>query len=96
MATTPPDQPQAGTGPGAPTTAGPGYRSPVSFNVPARLPIPGNAEFVYVVVAALIIALLAWVADGIRDTDWLDWVKWISAAYLISRGIAKASRVLEQ
>ena len=30
------------------------------------------------------------------DGTWIDVTKWLTAAYLISRGIAKASRVLEQ
>jgi hypothetical protein len=72
-----------------------GYTAMSNLSV-ARMPIPGNAEFTFVVLAAIAMAILAWVADGIRDTDWFDWFKWIAAAYLISRGIAKASRVLEQ
>jgi hypothetical protein len=84
MSTTPPEQPP---------------RSPSTFtiNMPqARMPIPGNAEFLYVVLALILVALLAWVAAGIRDTDWLVYFRWISVAYIVSRGVAKASRVLEQ
>ena len=89
MATTPPEQP--------PTTPGGRGPSTFTFNMPqARMPIPGNAEAVYVVLALFLVAILAWVADGIRDRDWLHFFLWISAAYIISRGIAKASRVLEQ
>lgn len=98
MATTPP-------GPDQPTTpaagAGPGYTAPSApsrgFTLDlARMPNPGNAEFVYVILAAIALFLLAWIADGITDRDW--WVAFValSVAYLISRGIAKASRVLEQ
>jgi hypothetical protein len=82
--TAPPEQPQPSA-------------STFTFNMPqARLPIPGNAEFLYVVLALFLVAILAWVADGIRDTDWLVYFRWISVAYIVSRGVAKASRVLEQ
>jgi hypothetical protein len=36
------------------------------------------------------------VDDHYNIPEWLDFTKWVTAAYLISRGIAKASRVLEQ
>jgi hypothetical protein len=34
--------------------------------------------------------------DDLGAGNWVDFVKWTTSAYLISRGIAKASRVLEQ
>ena len=61
----------------------------------ARLPMPGNAEFVVWVIALIVLAIIAWIADGINSPDWYDFFKWTAAAYLLSRGIAKASRVLE-
>ena len=33
---------------------------------------------------------------GVGAHDWVVATTWLTAAYLISRGIAKASRVLEQ
>jgi len=59
------------------------------------MPVLGNAEFAYVLLAAIALFFLAWIADGITDRDW--WVAFValSVGYLISRGIAKASRVLE-
>jgi uncharacterized protein (DUF983 family) len=62
----------------------------------ARLPIPGNAEFALLIFAAIVIAIVVAIDDAIEAGAWLDFVKWTTAAYLISRGIAKASRVLEQ
>jgi hypothetical protein len=67
-----------------------------NLNVPARLPIPGNAEFALWLAVEIVIAIVAAVADSVSAAFWVDATKWITAAYLISRGIAKASRVLEQ
>ena len=62
----------------------------------ARLPIPGNAEFLFVVLALILLAIIAAIADTIGVGNWVDVFKWFGSAYLLSRGIAKASRVLEQ
>jgi hypothetical protein len=62
----------------------------------ARMPIPGNAEFLFLVVALILLAIIAAIADTIGVAHWVDVFKWFGAAYLLSRGIAKASRVLEQ
>ena len=101
MSTTP-DEP--GGSPSGPPAGSSGDRpspSPMGYTIGnrgdlARMPIPGNAEMVYVVLASILVAILAWVADGISDNDWLFFFLVVSAAYLLSRGIAKASRVLEQ
>jgi hypothetical protein len=92
MSTTPPEQP--GT-----TTRTSGYGSSSRMNLPtdvARLPIPGNAEFAVYFLALIFAALVCWLADSLGSASWLDFAKWATAAYLLSRGIAKASRVLEQ
>jgi hypothetical protein len=65
-------------------------------SLPAVLPIPGNAELVFLVLVAVALGILAWVADGLNDNDWWLTFTVLAAAYLLSRGIAKASRVLEQ
>jgi len=67
-------------------------------NMPAgaRLPIPGNAEFLFLVVALIIAAIVALASSNVNSLNWFDFFKWTSVAYLLSRGIAKASRVLEQ
>jgi hypothetical protein len=62
----------------------------------ARLPIPGNAEFVVYVLSLFVFLLVALIDDHVDAGAWLDAAKWVTAAYLLSRGIAKASRVLEQ
>lgn len=62
----------------------------------ARLPIPGNAEFIVYALSLIILGLIAKIDDQVSGGQFVDAAKWITAAYLISRGIAKASRVLEQ
>jgi uncharacterized protein (DUF983 family) len=86
MSTTPPPDPQR-----------PSYGYTIGSNLNlARMPIPGNAEFLFYLLALLIVAIVAWVADTVNAPQWVEFTKWATAAYLISRGIAKASRVLEQ
>ena len=75
----------------------PGYmgmgRTPVSG---AILPVPGNAELVIWFIVVVILAIVAAIADDFDAHGWAVATTWITAAYIISRGIAKASRVLEQ
>jgi hypothetical protein len=62
----------------------------------ARLPIPGNAEWIWWAAMAVIVGIVALATEGVASPQWVDFMKWTTSAYLISRGIAKASRVLEQ
>lgn len=62
----------------------------------ARLPIPGNAEFALYLAVMIVAWLVCWIADDLGSADWLDVFKWVTIGYILSRGIAKASRVLEQ
>jgi hypothetical protein len=92
MSTIPPEQGhQHGGQPAGPYT-GMG-RSPVSG---AILPVPGNAELAIWVIVEIILAIVAAVASDFDAHGWAVATTWITAAYLISRGLAKASRVLEQ
>jgi len=61
----------------------------------ARLPYPGNAEFaVYVFILCFLI--LIWIlADSVNTAAFSTLMTALTFGYLISRGIAKASRVLE-
>ncbi|MFN2629351.1 MAG: hypothetical protein ABR569_12055 [Gaiellaceae bacterium] len=95
MSTMPPEQP-AGTPPPPPVHAAgyPGLGGGVQTG--AVLPIPGNAEFLLYVVVEIVLAIVAAVANDFDSHGWAIATTWITAAYLISRGIAKASRVLEQ
>jgi hypothetical protein len=94
MSTTPNDPgTPGGTGPGP----GPGYGPYTAMGRDiARMPIPGNAEFLFVVLALILLAIIAAIADTVGVATWVSVFQWFGAAYLLSRGIAKASRVLEQ
>jgi hypothetical protein len=62
----------------------------------ARLPIPGNAELFIYVVALILAMLVCWISDSLGSADWLHFYLFTTVAYILSRGVAKASRVLEQ
>jgi hypothetical protein len=83
MSTTPPEQ--GGTGPG---------RTVASNLSVARMPVPGNAEFLALIVINIFLAFLLF-DDAWNVNDWAFANVVLGAAYLLSRGIAKASRVLE-
>jgi hypothetical protein len=76
----PPEQPAASRGTSFPA---------------ATLPIPGNAEFLLYVVALVLAWLVCWIDDELTSGSWMSFFTWATAAYLLSRGIAKASRVYE-
>jgi uncharacterized protein (DUF983 family) len=58
--------------------------------------VPGNAEFALYVIVAIVMAIVVGIADNLTAGFWVEFMKWTTSAYLLSRGIAKASRVLEQ
>ena len=62
----------------------------------AVLPIPGNAEFFIWLIVEIVLAIVAATANDFDSHGWAIATTWLTAAYLLSRGIAKASRVLEQ
>ncbi len=72
-----------------------GYSPGASIDM-ARLPIPGNAEFPVFVIVLIVFGLIAIFDDHVSADRFVWGATWVSAAYLLSRGIAKASRVLEQ
>jgi hypothetical protein len=89
MSTTPPEQPPTGgyDRPGGPS---------VNFNLSALPVTPGNAELVVYLLATILIAIIALAADQVDSGAFVTAFTALTFAYLISRGIAKASRVLEQ
>jgi hypothetical protein len=106
MSTTPP----AGEPPPTPGTPPPSPEPPPAADRPAAdrpawmqgvpteawLPIPGNAEFLLYLVALIVAWIVCWIADGLTANDWFFFFALTTAVYILSRGIAKASRVLEQ
>ena len=93
MTTTPPEEPQTPP-PASAGTVGTAWLGTTTAD--ARMPIPGNAEFLLYVVALLLAALVCWIADELGSGAWLSFFQWTTIAYVLSRGVAKASRVLEQ
>jgi hypothetical protein len=83
MATTPPEEPQR-----------PGY----GYTIPtvARMPIPGNAEFAVYALVWFVIFLIWVISDDVGAYEFAFLTVILTFGYLLSRGIAKASRVLEQ
>jgi uncharacterized protein (DUF983 family) len=82
-----------------PQQPGGGYGGPgpnVNFNLSALMPTPGNAELAVYIVATFIVTIVTLADAAVNAPAWVDFFKWATAAYLISRGIAKASRVLER
>ena len=93
MSTTPPGEPP--TSETTPTASRPAFGSIGSPGDIARLPIPGNAEFLLFLFVEFIFALLWWFRDDITTEFWVTVTTVLTAFYFLSRGIAKASRVLE-
>jgi hypothetical protein len=96
MSTTPPEQPHSSTG----STGSTGSTRP-SMGMPtiasgARMPIPGNAEFLLYAVIEIALILIWIIADSVDTNQWCIFTVVLTAFYILSRGIAKASRVLEQ
>jgi hypothetical protein len=92
MSTTPPEPPHA-----PPASPGGGYsglgHNPVQG---AILPVPGNAELAVWLLVEIVLAIVAGVSDSFDAHGWCVATTWLTAAYILSRGVAKASRVLEQ
>jgi hypothetical protein len=95
MSTTPPEQPSTPP-PSGGYGSGPRDRPNVNFNLDAIMPTPGNAELVVYILAMILLAIIALASDAFDTQGWVTAFTAITVAYLISRGIAKASRVLER
>lgn len=87
MSTTPPEQPRPDRPAGGVTMAS-------NLDL-ARLPFPGNAEFALYLLVWLVLALIWWFSDEVGAGTFATLTVALTFAYLISRGIAKAGRVLE-
>lgn len=103
MSTTPPEQPPPTPPEPDEPGAGPVHTHTHSYHglgqTPvggAILPVPGNAELAIWLLVEIVLAIVAGVSDGFTAHDWAVATTFLTAAYIISRGIAKASRVLEQ
>jgi hypothetical protein len=99
MSTMPPEQP--GTPPPPPPAAPPtppltgGYTG-LGQTTGAILPVPGNAELAIFFLIEVLFAIIWATSDAVDAARFCTLTAAVTFAYLISRGIAKASRVLEQ
>jgi len=59
------------------------------------LPIPWNAQLVFYLLVELVVAVICLTFHSVNAFDLFQVTRWTSAAYLISRGLAKATRVLD-
>jgi hypothetical protein len=91
MSATPPEQQQPTSSYDRPA-GGPN----VNLNLSALMPTPGNAELVVYILATIILGIIALSADDFDANGFATIFGVITLGYLISRGIAKASRVLER
>jgi hypothetical protein len=60
-----------------------------------RLRIPWNTELVFFLLVEIAVGIICLVWDSVNGFNFVEVTKWTAAAYLISRGVAKASRVLD-
>jgi hypothetical protein len=80
----PPPPPTSYTGLGRTATTG------------AILPVPGNAELAIYLFATIVLAIIWAASDRFDAGGFAGLFTWLTIGYILSRGIAKASRVLEQ
>jgi len=90
VAATPPPEQQPGM------QQGPGWGAYRGIGSGAIMPIPGNAELAVYIIALIVAIIVTAAWNSVTMPFWFDFFKWATAAYLLSRGIAKASRVLER
>ena len=77
----------------SPTPAQRAARPPALGRLP--IPVPWNAELVFYLLVELAVGIVCLAFESVNGRDFLEVTKWTSAAYLLSRGIAKASRALD-
>ena len=95
MSNMPPEQPMAPTPPPPPPAheyVGLGR----SGTTGAILPVPGNAELAIYLFATIVLAVIWAASDRFDAAGFAGLFTWLTIGYILSRGVAKASRVLEQ
>ncbi len=60
------------------------------------LPTPGNAELLVLLAVEILFAVVWAASDAVDADDFVSATAIVTATYLLSRGIAKASRVSER
>jgi hypothetical protein len=92
MSTTPPEQPTTPQPGGGYGSSGPN----VNVNLAALMPTPGNAELVVYILATIVVGIITLANDSVDAPGFVTAFTFFTVAYVLSRGIAKASRVLER
>jgi len=59
------------------------------------VPVP-NPELIVYVVALLVVGIVALAAETVDANTWVQFTLWTTAAYLVSRGLAKLRNVSER
>ena len=78
------------------TTSGGGGRYRYQPVAGARMPVPGNAELAVFLIVWIVIAIIWAASDAVNASGFVLATTVLAFGYMLSRGIAKASRVLEQ
>jgi hypothetical protein len=71
-------------------------RSSPTFLQALPFPVPWNAELFLYLAVQLVMAILCLLFDSVNAANFFEVTKWTTAGYLVSRGIAKASRASDQ
>ena len=86
--------------PPPPSTPPPGYggggMTPGMMWQGARMPVPGNAEWLLWLVVEIVFAIVWAASPSVNGTVFMTMTAIVTLGYLISRGIAKAGKVIEQ
>jgi hypothetical protein len=59
------------------------------------VPVP-NGELVVYVLALVVVGIVALAAETVAASNWVSFATWATAAYLVSRGLAKLRNVVER
>ena len=96
MSTMPPEPPAAPPPP-PPQAPGLGYTGlGRTATTGAILPVPGNAELAIYLFATIVLAIIWAASEQLEAHGFAVLFTYLTIGYILSRGIAKASRVLEQ
>ena len=98
MSTMPPEPPAAPPPP-PPHQGGPGIGYiglGRTATTGAILPVPGNAELAIYLLATIVLAIIWAASEQLEAHGFSVLFTYLTIGYILSRGIAKASRVLEQ
>jgi hypothetical protein len=92
MSNVPPEEPMTPPPPPPPSYTGLGRTATTG----AILPVPGNAELAIYLFATIVLAIIWAASDRFDAGGFAGLFTWLTIGYILSRGVAKASRVLEQ